>query len=55
MWALSSSRKTGPPDFIEWMSFLSSNLMDEINLIQKPSFQVPKAFYQRGNAEKTMI
>ena len=31
MWALSSSRKTGRPDFIEWTSSRSSNLMDEIN------------------------
>ena len=39
MRALSYSSKTDQPDFIEWMS----------------SFQVTKAFYQRGNAEMTMI
>ena len=54
MRALSSSCKTDQPDFIEWMSLLPSNLMDKISP-NKPSFQVTKVFYQRGNAEMTMI
>ena len=54
MRALSYSSKTDQPDFIEWMSLLPSNLMDKISP-NKPSFQVTKVFYQRGNAEMTMI
>ena len=35
----------------EWMSFLPFNLTKKMNLIQKPSVQIPKAYNQHGLAK----
>ena len=35
------------------MSFLSSNLMQEINIIQTPSAQIPKIFNRHEITQKT--
>ena len=37
--------KSDRADFSDWMSFLPSNLMEEITLIQKPLAQIPKVFH----------
>ena len=43
-WVLSSPCKTDWADFIDWMSFLPSNLIEEINHDAEPLSQIPKAF-----------
>lgn len=43
--ALSSEYKIDQADFTERMAFLSTNFIEEINLIQKYSAQTPKTFH----------
>ena len=43
---VSFESKIGQADFTDWMSFLPSNPMEEIALIQNPLTQIPKTFYQ---------
>ena len=55
MWALSSACKTDQTDFIDRMSFLPSNLIEEISTDTEPLAQIPKAFNQYGKAEKNNL
>ena len=48
--ALNSLCKTDPSDFTDWMSFLSSNLMEEIR--PKTEALGANTFHQHGKDEK---
>ena len=52
--ALSSACKTDQADFTDWMSFLTSNLIKEINPTEVLSKNT-SVFHQNGEAGKTMI
>ena len=53
LWGLQVLNKIDQAKFIYWMSFLSSNLMQEINTIQTPSAQIPKIFNRHEITQKT--
>ena len=52
-WALSSECKTDQAHFIDWMSFLQSNLMEDIGPNPKfPQHKIPNAFKDYENNNK---
>ena len=53
--ALSSACKIDQADFTDWMTFLTSNLMEEISLNAEVLIEKPKVFYKHGEVGKTMI
>ena len=52
--ALRSACKTDQADFTDWMSFLTSNLIKEINSTEALSKNI-SVFHQNGEAGKTLI
>ena len=55
MRALTSAYKTDQADFTDWISFVPSNLTEEISPNKEASTQIPKVFHQHEKSEKKMM